>query len=271
MKKFYVLLVSFMLFLGYANAATVVATVNGNPVTDIDITSRTELMNKQGKTSATNRKQALQNIIDDYVKLDYAAMFNVKPSDKDADKELKNMNLGTLSDSLRSMARLAIRSDIAWGVITARTIIPTIEVNDSDIKEEKSDLIKQRGLPIEVTMLRLTDVPNDIKLPTPKNCDDAEKIVEKFGGYPQKFTAMQYELSDEIRNQISDLPILTWSKAQNGSIVLVCKETKTKEYNNLDEIIKQNAKYKKASQIADQQLKQLRRKAVIIINDERYK
>ena len=48
MKKFYVLLVSFVLFLGYANAATVIATVNGNPITDIDITSRTELMNKQG-------------------------------------------------------------------------------------------------------------------------------------------------------------------------------------------------------------------------------
>mgnify|MGYP003319288502 CR=1 FL=1 len=43
------------------------------------------------------------------------------------------------------------------------------------------------------------------------------------------------------------------------------------EYKNLDEMIKQNASYKQAMFMADQQLKQLRRKAVIVINDERYK
>ena len=39
----------------------------------------------------------------------------------------------------------------------------------------------------------------------------------------------------------------------------------------MDEIIKQNAIYKKASFNGEQQLKQLRRKAVIIVNDDRYK
>jgi hypothetical protein len=52
---------------------------------------------------------------------------------------------------------------------------------------------------------------------------------------------------------------------------LICSEKKGSEYKNLDEIIKQNATFKKASFTADQQLKQLRRKAVIIINDDRYK
>ena len=49
------------------------------------------------------------------------------------------------------------------------------------------------------------------------------------------------------------------------------KDSKGKEYKNLDEVIKQNAIYKKASFNGEQQLKQLRRKAVIIINDDRYK
>ena len=83
---------------------------------------------------------------------------------------------------------------------------------------------------------------------------------------------MQYELAPEMRQKIAGLPLLTWSKPDaNGSMVLVCSEKKGKEYKNLDEIIKQNAQFKKASFIADQQLKQLRRKAVIIINDDRYK
>jgi len=183
------------------------------------------------------------------------------------------MNLGNLNETMKSMARLAIRSDISWQVIMAKTIVPTIDISETDIKSEKSDLIRERGLPVEITMVRLTDIPDDIakKLNNPKNCDEAANMAERLGGYPQTITAMQYELSDDIRQRIADLPLLTWSKNEDNSVILVCKEKKSKEYKNLDEIIKQNAVFKKASAVADQNLKQLRRKAVIIINDDRYK
>lgn len=273
MKKIYIVFTFLFSMIGVANAATVVGSVNGNPITDADITARTELMARQGKTSTTNRKQAFQNIVDDYIKLAYAENFNVKPTDSDADKELNKMNLGAMNETMRSMARLAIRSDIAWQVLMARTIAPTIEVSDKDIAEEKSDIAREHGLPVEITMIRLTDVPMEIsqKLVKPKNCEAAEKLVEDLGGYPQKITAMHYELSPDIRNRIAGLPLLTWSKNENNSVLLVCNEKKTKEYKNLDAIIKQNAIYKKASLAAEQQLKQLRRKAVIIVNDDRYK
>ncbi len=273
MKKLYMWCAFLLLSCGFAHGASVVASVNGNPITDADITARTELMTRQGKTSATNRRQAFQNIIDDYVKIDYANNFGVKPTDKDADKELKRMNLGNMNETMRAMARLAIRADISWQIIMARTIVPTIDISDADIASEKSDLIRERGLPIEITMVRLLDIPDDVAkhLGKPKNCEDAVKKAEDLGGYPQTFTAMQYELSDDIRHRIADLPILTWSKNENNSVLLVCKEKKSKEYKNIDEIIKQNATFKKASAVADQNLKQLRRKAVIIINDDKYK
>ena len=273
MKKIFNVFAFVFLSVNCANATSVVGTVNGTAITDSDITARTELMARQGKTSKTNRKQAFQNIIDDYIKLDYAANYNVKPTDKDADQELKKMNLGEMSATMQSMARLAVRANIAWNVIMSRTIVPDIEINKSDIDEERNSLAREYGLPIEVTMLRLIDVPDDIynKLTKPKNCDDAEGMVEKLGGYPQKITAMQYELAPDVRERISGLALLTWSKKENNTVFLVCSEKKGKEYKNLDEIIKQNATYKKASAAADQQLKQLRRKAVIIVNDDRYK
>ena len=273
MKFITMFLLVLCLNISVANSATVVATVNGNPITDADITARTELMAKQGNVSATNRRSAFQNIVDDYVKINYANNFGVKPTDKDADAELKKMNLGNLSETTRAMARLAMRSDIGWGVVMARTVVPTIKVSESDIKSEKLDLIRERGLPLETTIVRLIDIPENVakKLTKPKNCDDAMKIAEDLGGEPQKFTAMQYELSTDIRERIADLQLLTWSKIKDKSVILVCNEHKTDEYKNLDEIIKQNAIYRKASFIADQQLKQLRRKAVIIINDNRYK
>lgn len=256
-----------------AHAASVVATVNGKPITDTDITSRTTLMAKQGKTSSDNRRVALNAIIDDAVKLAHASNFGVAPSDEDVEKELKKMKLGDLTAAERDMAHSALKSEIAWQVLIARTIMPDIDVSEEDIKAERKSLASEHGLPIEMTIVRLVNIPSDVaqKLSKPKSCDDAIKIAEDLGGAPQKFTALQYELAADVRERVVDLPKLTWSPRVDGNVLLVCSEKKTKEYGDLDNIIKQNAEFKAAMFQADQQLKQLRRKAVIVINDNRYK
>lgn len=256
-----------------AYCVSVVATVNGKPITDTDVTARTTLMAKQGKTSTDNRRVALQNIIDDDIKLSYASNFGVTPDDTDVDKELKKMNLTGLSAVEREMARNAIKAEIAWQIVVARTIMPVVNVTGEDILSEKNSLAREHGLPVEMTIVRLVDIPDDIvaKLAKPKDCDSAIKLAESFGGVPQKFTAMQYELSEDIRERVAALPVMTWSKKQDGSVLLVCSVKKTKEYGKLDDVIKQNATYKQAMFMADQQLKQLRRKAVVVINDDRYK
>ena len=272
MKKFFVLCM-FLCVATSSFAATVVATVNGTPITDTDITARTKLMAIQGASSTDNRRVALQNIIDDSVKLNYAANFGVKPTDADAADELKRMKLTGLSASERAMALSAIKAGIAWQVVVARTILPTIDVSKEDINAMKNDLARDTGLPIEMTIVRLADIPADVaaKLTKPKNCDDAVKMAEDLGGVPQHFTAMQYELSADIRNRVIGLPILTWSKRVDDSVLLVCSAKKTSEYGKLDDMIKQNAMFKQAMFVADQQLKQLRRRAVVVINDDRYK
>lgn len=264
---------AFALFVIPVFGASVVANVNGTPITDTDITARTKLMAKQGKTSTDNRRVALQSIIDDNIKLSYAGNFNAMPDDKTVNQELKKMNLGDLSKSEIDMAKNALRAEIAWQIVVGRTILPTVDVSDEDINAEKVNLAREHGLPIEMTIVRLTDIPSDVAahLTKPKSCDDAIEIAENLGGAPQKFTALQYELSSDIRERVAGLKKLTWSPVQDGTVLLVCDTKKTSEYKNLDTIIKQNAQYKQAMFLADQQLKQLRRKAVIVINDDRYK
>ncbi len=256
-----------------AYAASVVATVNGKPITDTDVTSRTTLMAKQGKTSSDNRRVALNAIIDDAVKLAHASSVGAAPSDADVDKELKKMNLGELTAAEKDMARSALKSEIAWQVLVAHTIVPTIDVTADEINAEKTSLATEHGLPIEMTIVRLVDIPDAVakKLTKPKSCDDAIKMAENLGGAPQKFTAMQYELAADVRERVAGLKKLTWSTRVDGNVLLVCDAKKTKEYGDLDNIIKQNAIFKSAMFQADQQLKQLRRKAVIVINDDRYK
>ena len=258
---------------GAAHGASVVASVNGEPITDADITARVTLMNKQGKTSTDNRRQALQNIIDDNVKLAYASNFNAVPDDQVVDEELKKMKLGDLSATERAMAKSALRAEIAWQIIVARTILPTVDVTDADIAAERNTIAREQGLPIEMTIVRLIDIPADVaaKLTKPTSCDDAMQMARNLGGAPQKFTALQYELAEDIRARVVGLPKLTWSPVVDRSVLLVCGTKKTDEYGKLDDIIEQNASFKQAMFIADQQLKQLRRKAVVVINDDRYK
>ena len=258
---------------GAAHGASVVASVNGEPITDADITARVTLMNKQGKTSTDNRRQALQNIIDDNVKLAYASNFNAVPDDQVVDEELKKMKLGDLSATERAMAKSALRAEIAWQIIVARTILPTVDVTDADIAAERNAIARDQGLPIEMTIVRLIDIPADVaaKLTKPTSCDDAMQMARNLGGVPQKFTALQYELAEDIRARVVGLPKLTWSPVVDRSVLLVCGTKKTDEYGKLDDIIEKNASFKQAMFIADQQLKQLRRKAVVVINDDRYK
>lgn len=271
-KHFAVAMLS-LFFIGAANAAAVVASVNGVPVTDADVTARVSLMNKQGKTSTDNRRVALQNIIDDSVKLAYAQNFNAVPDDDTVEKELNKMNLGELSATERAMALSAMRAEIAWQIVVARTILPTVEITATDVANERAEIARAQGLPIEMTIIRLTDIPADVatKLTRPSSCDNAMQMARDLGGVPQKFTALQYELAADIRERVATLPVMTWSPVVDKSVLLVCESKKTDEYGKLDDMIEQNAQFKQAMFIADQQLKQLRRKAVVVINDDRYK
>lgn len=271
-KHFAVAMLS-LFFVGAANAAAVVASVNGVPVTDADVTARVSLMNKQGKTSTDNRRVALQNIIDDSVKVAYAQNFNAVPDDDTVEKELNKMNLGELSATERAMALSAMRAEIAWQIVVARTILPTVEITATDVANERAEIARAQGLPIEMTIIRLTDIPADVatKLTRPSSCDNAMQMARDLGGVPQKFTALQYELAADIRERVATLPVMTWSPVVDKSVLLVCESKKTDEYGKLDDMIEQNAQFKQAMFIADQQLKQLRRKAVVVINDDRYK
>ena len=273
MKKLIIAALFSWFFVPNVHGAAIIATVGNQAITDADITARTRLMSRQGNISTDNRKQALQSIIDDHIKLEYAANFKALPSDADVNKEISAMNLGDMSATERAMAKSAVTANIAWQMVIGRTIIPTVDVSSDDVLQEKRDLERARGLPIEMTIVRLVDIPADIaaKLTKPKTCDDAVSMAEKMGGSPQRFTALQYELSEDIRERVVGLAKLTWSTRKDDSVLLVCSEKKTQEYGKLDDIVKQNTVYKKALFMADQQLKQLRRKAIIVINDPKYK
>ena len=276
MKKLFV--ICSLLFATEAFCASVVATINGMPVTDADITARTRLMALQGQTGTDNRVRALSNIIDDNIKLAYADSIKLAPTDAEVKKEIealkqRGFDASGLNSTGLEMLNFAMRANIAWQIIVGRTIMPTISVTDEDVKAELAEIERAHGLPVEITFIRLVGIPESsaAKLTKPESCAAAEKMARDLGGAPQKITAPGYELSEDIRERVAGLALMTWSARAEGSVILVCEKNKTKEYGKLDEVVRQNAVFKRAMFVGDQQLKQLRRKAVIIINDPKYK
>jgi len=221
---------------------TVVAVVDGNPITDVDITERTKIM----PAALDNREVAKNAIIDDFIKIEYAKSMKIEPSEKEVDAEIKDANL-------------------AWRTVI-RATVPTISVSEADIAAEMADLERERGLPLAMTFVRLIKVPKDVyaKLEKPESCDDAENMARKLGGAPQRVDALEYELAPEIREHFIGLQNLTWSPLRDGQTFLICDKKKTDEWGRLDEIIRQNAVYKRALFQTDQLLRQLRRRATII-------
>jgi hypothetical protein len=241
-------------FCGGAGAVRVVASVNGNPITDTDITERTRIM----PSDLNNREKAKEAIIEDYIKLEYARQLRIEPAEKDVAAAIKE-------HEDNPQLKLFARAATAWQMTIMRVIVPQISVGEKEIERELKDLERERGLPYEMTFIRLVGVPEDIykKLTKPESCADAESMAERLGGEPQKITAMEYDLAPELREQLAGLADLTWSPLADKKIVLVCQKKKTKEWGRMDEFIRQNAIYKRALFQADQLLKQLRRKATI--------
>ena len=259
MKKviYYLLSATCYLLPATCLAASVVAALGDNPITDVDITERTKIM----PPALNNRENAKNEIMDDYIKLEYARSIKIEPSEKEVDAAVKEHK-----HKDNPQLRLAARATLAWQMVVMRTIVPTISVGEPEIAQELHDLERTRGLPQNVVFLRLVDVPEDIykKLDKPKSCDEAVEMVRKLGGSPQKMAMVHYELAPEVRERFIGLADLTWSSLESRQVFLICERKKTKEWGQLDDIIRQNAIYKRALFQADQLLKQLRRKATII-------
>ncbi|MDR1027026.1 MAG: hypothetical protein LBL46_01265 [Rickettsiales bacterium] len=249
-------LILFLAFISQAAAVQIVANVNGMPITDADITERTKIM----PASLNNRAAALVEITDDIIKIEYARQWKIEPTDGEIGEALAR------AKKSGDQARLAARAEIAWNMVIGRTIMPSIVIDEKDIAQGLADLERERGLPLDITFIRLVDVPaaSYDKLTAPKDCAEAVKMAKGLGGAPQKMTIVQYEMAPEIRDKMAGLAPFVWSPLDGGRAYLICEKKKTAEWGKLDDIIKQNAAYKRALFQADQILKQLRRKAAVV-------
>ncbi len=123
-------------------AASALVTVNGQPITDVQLAQRLALHKLQGKS---NRNAALEELVDEAVQLQEAERLGIKVSESDIDARFADlaqqnrMSPSNLSKVLTSNGvpvstfRDSIRAGIAWGQVTQQVISGRVQLSEAEI------------------------------------------------------------------------------------------------------------------------------------------
>jgi peptidyl-prolyl cis-trans isomerase SurA len=128
-----------------AQAQHVVAVVNGIPITSYDVDQRTRLIQLSG-TKPPGRKEVLEELIDEKVKLLEAKRFGLEASDADVNRHYATMasRMGMNSEQLTqvlnrrgvnpSTLRSRLRSEVVWGELVRGRYQASLQVGEGDVQ-----------------------------------------------------------------------------------------------------------------------------------------
>jgi peptidyl-prolyl cis-trans isomerase SurA len=138
-------LVSVTAISGHAQAQLVAAIVNGDPVTNFDIEQRTKLISTSTH-KAPSRKEVLDELIDEKLKIQLLRRYNIEGIDKDVDNAFANMarrmhtttqgftgelvKQGIQPDTIKSR----IKAEMVWGQIIRGRYQSSFQFSDKDIQ-----------------------------------------------------------------------------------------------------------------------------------------
>jgi peptidyl-prolyl cis-trans isomerase SurA len=129
-----------------AAAQRVVARVNGEPITEIDVTQRMRLI-QVSTHKAASRKEVLDELIDQHLKMQTARRYRLDISDAEVDRVVANMasrmrvNTEQFAKALSGAGisinalRRKLRADLAWNQIVRGKFGNNLQVNDSEIQK----------------------------------------------------------------------------------------------------------------------------------------
>ena len=126
-------------------AATVV-TVNGTPVTDVQVDQRVRLFNMEG--NKTGRKGATDQLITEAIQMNEAKRLGINVSNAQVDEALLQIarNLKVSQDKLLDMLgqggvsadtlKDRLRAAIAWNAIAEMAVVPDVQISDLELDQQ---------------------------------------------------------------------------------------------------------------------------------------
>ena len=126
-------------------AAAVKASVNGVPISDIQVSQRLKLFQLEGRSGS---KAALDELIDEEIMLQEAKRLNIEISDAQVDQAFQSVarNIKVSVDNLRGVLRQNVvseetlrnrlRAALAWQEVTTMAVMPRIQISDVELEKQ---------------------------------------------------------------------------------------------------------------------------------------
>jgi peptidyl-prolyl cis-trans isomerase SurA len=201
-----------------ARAQQVVAFVNGQPITTLDVEHRSKFIQLSTKKQPT-RKEALDSIIDEILEIAEAKRFTIEISDSDVETNYKTvakrMNIDgkklteilTTAGSSDGTLKLRLRAQAAWGALVRGRYKASLEIRDKDVEaqlqtrksDEKNDVGYEYILrPVVFIVPRGSP---DAAFETRKR--DAETLRSRFANCTDGVTLARALNDVAVRDQVS--------------------------------------------------------------------
>lgn len=128
-----------------ADAQQIVARVNGEPITAIDVAQRTRLLQVSGKPPS--RKEVLDELIDESLKIQTARRYRIDVSEANVDQVVANMASRMRADPSQfakilegsgisiTALRRKLRADIAWNQIVRGKFQASLQIREKEVVE----------------------------------------------------------------------------------------------------------------------------------------
>lgn len=137
-----------MLMAGAATPAfaAVEATVNGVPISDIEVSQRVKLFGLEGRGGGN--KAALEELIDEALMLQEAKRLSISVTETQVDQALQNVarNIKVSSENLLRILsqngvnvdtlRARLRAALAWNEVTAIAVMPRVQISDVELEQQ---------------------------------------------------------------------------------------------------------------------------------------
>jgi peptidyl-prolyl cis-trans isomerase SurA len=274
-----------------AGAATVKITVNGTPITDVQIQQRLALMKLENRSGS---KAAQDELINEALELQEAKRLGFEISESDIDAAVlqlaRNMRLSdtnlkkVLTDRGVPIQTLRdrLKANIAWNKISATAISARVTVSEADIdKEAKAKLTAANSFDYilkEVLFLTVKGGPSAAARTAQANqyraafkgCDSAVQESLSYTDAAVRDVGRRHatQLPDPIANELSKLNVGGITKprvVENGvSMFAVCGKEASDDTTYLADSIRQNQGNGALKTEADKYLAELKAKAQIV-------
>jgi peptidyl-prolyl cis-trans isomerase SurA len=274
-----------------ASAATVKVTVNGTPITDVQIAQRLALHKIEGKNSS---KAATEELINEALQLQEAERLGVTPTEADIDKAVLDVarqirvsasNLSKiLTDNGVPMSTLRdrLKANVGWGRVTQTIVATRVQVSESDIDAQaKQKLTAANSFDYilkEVLFVMPGGKGNASKRTAEANqyrknfagCDSAVDLSLKFTDAAVRDIGRRHatQFPEALANELSKLNVGGITKPrvieQGVSMLAVCAKETSTDTTYIAEGIRQEQGSTGMKAEADKYLAELKAKAQIV-------